>query len=217
MLILITSFFLINILHTSNPKYGTRINASIYSIILSILSISSLYQYNNKYIKYYNDKIYQDNELYDDELYDNAKITSIISLSYLITDTFHHIIYKTITLQDIIHHSMMSIAIIYSFYLQHYWYLLLGITSEITGPCLHYCYYCNKENNKKNIYFKISSILLLLFYFVFRIINFGYISYASFNGKVYGIFFSMFMLFIINCWWFNILINKAWDVYFIRK
>jgi len=185
----------INIWTDLTPLYGSRINASIFSFITSLLSIYYILTNTNE---------------------SSATLISIICFSYLITDTCHHTINSTLTKQDIVHHLMMAIAITTSYNLGHYWYLILGTTSEISTPFLHYCYYCKMEYKTKHSSFIASSIMLITSYFIFRILNFSYIVYTSWNADVTSIYTSMGILLILNIYWFVLLLRIAIKVLYIK-
>jgi len=80
---------------------------------------------------------------------------------------------------------------------------------EISQIFLIHCWLSLTFFNKK--YFKINAILLLLTYFIFRVINFTYYTYLSLVTNLY-IFPICLTILSMNLYWFYLLIKKAINI-----
>lgn len=186
-----------------NSEYAARINASIHSIAVSYLALDGLYHYNTM--------------TKTEHIYLTLDISSL-SFAYVIVDMWLLYIRQKIDIMNIIHHIAMMAAMLYSIVFNFQWFLLLGITSEITTPFLHYAYYCKEEKITQSLSFKICSIMLIVLYFIFRIVNFGFLTiYPMWLENYYGISIIMGTLWIMNISWFNLLCSKAYKYLSINK
>ena len=90
----------------------------------------------------------------------------------------------------------------------------IGLLSEISTVFLNISWILYQSNRTDNIFFKINSITVLIFYFFTRVLNFPYLTYVSIvNYDLHYIFCVMiFLLSILNIYWFKLLILKALSV-----
>ena len=107
----------------------------------------------------------------------------------------------------IIHH---IILIIFCFNYRIFNNLLaMGLLSESSSIFLNQTWMLHQMKKNNNKYFNTICIIILICFFLFRIINFSYIFYLTYNYPIliiYKIFF--FIILIINVLWFNQLVSK---------
>tara|TARA_B100000902_G_scaffold278991_1_gene264878 strand:- start:105 stop:782 length:678 start_codon:yes stop_codon:yes gene_type:complete len=90
-------------------------------------------------------------------------------------------------------------------------YIYVAQTSlcEISSFFLDACYIMYKLNYDKNIIFKFMYIMLLITYFISRLINFPYIAYLMYNnGDIYYGGFQISLLTILSYYWFYLLYKR---------
>ena len=183
-----------------SPKFGNFQNANLcYSGVHAILTalISFMYVYN--YLS-------------------SITYTTLLAISpaYAIFD-----IEKILQPQNFVntkamlvfHHSMIIFFYIllsryYSDNETYVYYIALNYLSEITTPLLNLSIFLNKIKMTDNIFFTINSGLLLLSYFVYRIIIPGFVGYSLYlDGNYFAI--PQVMLSSMNWFWFYKLCLKA--------
>ena len=90
--------------------------------------------------------------------------------------------------KEVILHHIIMLFIVLHIHLYPY-EISLGLISEITNIPLYYCWYLikTKHDKQKNIMtwnFKVSSIILLILFTLFRIILFTYLSFVSLKTEL---------------------------------
>jgi hypothetical protein len=185
-------------------EYALRLNAFIHSVRVSVLSLMVIY-----YLPWYFDENIhnRDHAFYIQET--TQKITDF-TVGYAIVDIWKGYRYKNLETSTLIHHIAMLVAIGWSVIFHYEWFLILAITSEVTTPFLHIAYWCKEEKKTKNLFFKIISVVLLILFLIFRVVNFWFITWYAFYFRqqlIIGI--PMGVLFIQNVWWFYLLVTKA--------
>jgi len=86
-----------------------------------------------------------------------------------------------------------------------------GLIAETTNPFLYTTWFLHKYQKINGLLFKTCSILLYISFFIFRIINFGYLLYIGIsdydNFHPFEIF-SMVVIYLLNLNWFRVLTIK---------
>lgn len=182
--------------NNKDREYNSRYLSSIHAIIITIIS-------------FYNCFI---NRI----LNQNMDMFFSLSLGYAIFDTYRAL--KKKETEFIIHHLIMIVSlfpIVLNYYnifiLNHlyYYYISRAFLSESSTIFLNNCWLLIKENKKSGIEFKINSFMLIILFFLFRIVNFTNIIFSIYYTK-----YSMFLLLhipltILNYIWFYKLIKKS--------
>ena len=196
MISILQSYLFYYFIYKQSLKYDvslqmtTYLYSTIHSIIISFST--SLYL-----LKYIND------EMYVEHVYHTMGYF-LFDMTILISNYFK---FKwNIILQNLFHHISGIFGI---FFYAHIYtkYAGLSLISEITNPFLNYCWYCIKVK-KYDISFKISIVLLLITYLIFRIFNLTYLTYQFLYINEYGIYVYG-PLTILNYIWFYKLCYSA--------
>lgn len=182
-----------------NHKYIIPLTTKIYSCYHSILIVffSSLYLYD---IISLNLWIY----------------LSYITKIYVIFDIFIVILnikyfkeWKEILFHHFILFNSMLIIEKYPYEFSH------GLLAEISNIPLHYCWFLLKTNRMNTIKFKFSSLLLLILFTIFRIINFSHICIIKlfdFHNVTLFEYSLILTLTIMNYRWWILLLKKFYSV-----
>jgi hypothetical protein len=145
---------------------------------------------------------------------EDFKKASMFSVAYAINDIRDTIYIGLPNAKEMIfHHSLILVS--FSLFLleplivipdNYHTYLAMNFMTEVTTPILNYCFYLH--NNKKP--YKNPAIILVLFYFIFRVINCSYITYISLQEGQYFVYKYVQIPFtLLNYYWFTKLVKKA--------
>jgi len=135
----------------------------------------------------------------------------MISRMYVLYDIV--MILLNFNLNELLHHIVFYIGMLANDE-EISWLVALGLFAEMTNFNLYFGWFLLSLGYNNTIAFKINALMLLVVYFVTRVINYGYLSYAIFN--IYGFEFRFLMLpalWVLNIHWFKTLVNKAINMY----
>jgi hypothetical protein len=93
--------------------------------------------------------------------------------------------------------------------------LAQGLIAETTNFFLYTTWFLHKKKMNKDFLYKLCSILLYLSFFIFRILNFGYLLYIGLNDLSSFHYFeviSMVIIYILNLNWFKLLSVKLFQI-----
>ena len=137
--------------------------------------------------------------------------STLYSLSHLAIDTFilhHEPQFSKIKKIFTIHHILFYIIIYLNYinyikedYLDTY-FIAISLLGEICVLPLNVNWYLIKTNRKRTWLFKLSHNILLITYFIFRVLTYTSNLYILINIKQYTIFFISAPLVITNYLWF---------------
>lgn len=182
----------------------TRINKNIVNqLSIKIIScIHSVISFYGAYLYLY--------ELIDYELWNNKYL--MISKAYVIYDSIVLICAKQ-PIQYLFHHFIFYIGISFNFF-DFSKYIAILLLAEITNINLNIGWLMVNTNYNRNIFFNINAFILLLLFFVFRVLNHIYISYITIFELFpkYGfklIYICLFGLTFLQFYWFKKLLDKA--------
>lgn len=136
------------------------------------------------------------------------KICLDITRGYCFYDTLMVLFNDPYDYQTLIHHIFLFIGT-YSYYITLYPHqTAIALLSEITNQFLYIGWLLIKKDLKDTIYFKINGMILLISFFLFRIINFTYLLYflITYCDIYNSIIFIPITL--LNYYWFYLLIQK---------
>jgi len=171
-------------------KIASYINCYSVSLYVSLNCISNIFNFSDE--RYYNTM----DLLFAYFLYDTITMLCFDSKSSFLF-YIHHLSFVFIYL------CFNNLFDIYKYELNNFF------LCEISQIFLIHCWLSLTFFNKK--YFKINAILLLLTYFIFRVINFTYYTYLSLVTNLY-IFPICLTILSMNLYWFYLLIKKAINI-----
>lgn len=190
-------FYLYN---NKDREYNSRYLSNIHALMITIVSF-----YNCFITKIIND---------------NMDIYFSISLGYAIFDSYRA--FKKKETEYIVHHLIMIISlfpIILNYYNLiilnnlYYYFISRAFLSESSTIFLNNCWLSIKQNKNHNIEFKINSLLLIVLFFLFRIVNFTNLIYSIY-GTEYNKFLILHLpLTFLNYIWFYKLIKKSLEIF----
>ena len=189
-------WFLLNHLiktHTDlKIAYITRIYSNIHAIIAVLNSIAYLCKFT-----------------------DSIAFQTIngITISHAMNDALYLIKTKDYTL--LIHHFIMILGIIMSFYSNYIRYntiLALALLSEISTIFLNNSWILIKNNNTKTIHFTLNTYMTVLCFFIFRIINLSILFIIIVLEHQYWYCLMVGTLNYFNYTWFYKLLQKMKEV-----
>lgn len=194
----ITSFFSNDL--DLNHKFSSYVNTFIFSLYV-VSSIILMTFKNNHYESFYNYiellDLFRDYFFYD-----------------IINMTFFSNFKKNIPFY--IHHSLFLFS--YFYYYDYLIQLRIHLTKilfcEITQLFLINCWFLHKFTTYRKL-LKINGFLLLLTFFIFRIVNFVYHTFISFYILPDSMFYASYLLIILsslNIYWFYLLTNMFVNV-----
>ena len=135
----------------------------------------------------------------------------LVSLKgYLINDMIIQLLYLKYFKKDILetsfHHIILILMVNYS---GLYNIKSVGLTSEYTNIHLYTGWYMIQIRKQNTIWFKINAVLLLISFYIFRVLLFTYLFYITIyvGEKYHPVMLSGICL--LNYYWFKLLINKA--------
>jgi hypothetical protein len=145
---------------------------------------------------------------------EDLKNASMFSIAYAINDIRDTMYIGLPNAKEMLfHHSLIIVS--FSLFLlepiidipdNYYSYLAMNYMTELTTPILNYCFYLH--NNKKP--YINPAIILVIFYFIFRVINCSYITYISLQEGQFFIYKYVQIPFtLLNYYWFMKLAKKA--------
>lgn len=187
-----------------NRQYNSRYCSNIHAIIIFLYSFIYCYIYDF------------------DVIYNN--LINGISVGYLIFDSYRAIKYKE--LEYIIHHLVVISAIfptilneMNQYQLPEYYHYLIAraFLSESSTIFLNNCWLLIKQNKKSSTEFIFNSIMLLILFLVFRVINFTLIFYRLIQLEYYSYLSLHVPLTILNYIWFYKLMLKTKEIFSYRK
>ena len=168
-------------------KLVSYINCYFLSLYVSYNCILNLFNFSDE--RYYNTM----NSLFQYFIYDTIAMLYFDFKNSLLF-YIHHLLFI------ITYHYFNDYYNIYKYELNNFF------LCEISQIFLIHCWLSLTFFRKK--YFKINAILLLITYFIFRILNFTYYTYISFVTNLY--FSPIFLtIYSMNLYWFYLLLKKA--------
>lgn len=175
------------------------LSSRIISCLHAFLSCYGSYMYLTEQISYteWSNKYIMISRMYI--LYD----TVMILLNFNFNELMHHIIFYAGMLATDKKISRL---------------VALGLFAEMTNFNLYFGWFLLTIGYNNTKVFKINAFMLLVVYFVTRVINYGYLSYAIFN--MFGFEFRYLImpsLWFLNIHWFKTLVNKAINMYKLEK
>lgn len=143
------------------------------------------------------------------EMWENCSyLTRVYSIFDLLLIYIFRNNFKNELKETTFHHILLFIGTIY---IKDYPIdIARALLSEISNFPLHYCWFLIHVNKKHTHKFKISSILLLFLFTIFRIANFSNLCFTTtLNYKNYGfILLPLYGVTILNYRWWVLLLNK---------
>ena len=130
---------------------------------------------------------------------------------YLIHDSVIQLLYYKYFKKDIvfsiIHHIVLFLTVNEG---SQYNIKSVGLLSEYTNIHLYYGWYLIQQKQQNTIQFKINAVLLLITYFIFRVLMFTNIFFISiyYGEKYHPIMVAIICL--LNYYWFKLLADKAY-------
>jgi hypothetical protein len=110
--------------------------------------------------------------------------------------------------QMLIHHLILFIGT-YNYYVILYPYqIALALLSETSNQFLYIGWFLIKKNLKNTMIFKINGIILLILFFLFRVINFTYLSFFIFTNCSFYENILFLPITLLNYYWFFLLVKK---------
>lgn len=183
-------------LHKATGYVNTYIFASYV-----IFKIISMIFFDNEY-EYYMNFIDVLDMFRDYFLYDIVNMTVFSSFRKNIPFYIHHLIF------------LISYFNYYEYLIDFRIHLVKILACEITQFFLINCWFLHKFTNYRSL-LRINGILLLITFFIFRIINFLYHTFISFYILPDYMFYTSYLLIIItslNIYWFYLLYKMFLDV-----
>jgi hypothetical protein len=191
--VLYNSTFLRNKINLSNNHYIqliTKINSIIHANIIVILSI--LFSFNIISV-------------------DTWAYWLNITRAYCLYDSLLILYYNPNKLM-ILHHFLLFYGTYSSFILKFPFQVAQGLLCESSNQHLHFGWFLIKKGKEKTLGFKINALILLVEFFLFRFLNFIYLTLFSlfYCDKIE--FFILSLVTIMNIYWFSLLIKKAFKI-----
>jgi hypothetical protein len=130
---------------------------------------------------------------------------------YCFYDIFFIIYQNPYDYQMIFHHIIFFVAT-YNSYIYIYPYkMAFGLLSEISNQFLYFGWFLIKKKLDNTLLFQINGIILLILFFIFRVLNFTNFSFFIF--EYCGIFECLMFLpvTLLNYYWFSLLLRKFFN------
>ena len=214
-----------NIIYNNYPFNHTREDKH-YNILESFNVITNIIACYNIVVNIYKVNAYNENEF--TYISDNSIIAMQILGAQLIYETIYYFI--VIGRKDnivLIHHLYSTITLLSNLYYNgfHYYFSLIALT-EFTNPFLSILFIC-KRNNINTKLLIVNDTLLMIFYFILRIMLMPYIifkllynyeiiynmhPYIYINGL-----FTVLLLYCMSVYWFKILCIKYSKKYILHE
>lgn len=136
-----------------------------------------------------------------------------ITRAYLLYDMLIMIYYYEFHLPNffimMVHHSLFFCGLFFDTVNQYPVLLAHGLTAEITNPFLYLGWYLIKMKKTNIFVFKLDSIILVLLFFLYRVINFIQLFLIGIAEKKWVETFIFFIIMDMNLLWFIKLIYKC--------
>jgi len=131
-----------------------------------------------------------------------------VTRGYCFYDTLMILYQNPLDYQMLIHHLILFIGT-YNYYVILYPYqIALALLSETSNQFLYIGWFLIKKNLKNTMIFKINGIILLILFFLFRVINFTYLSFFIFTNCSFYENILFLPITLLNYYWFFLLVKK---------
>lgn len=135
---------------------------------------------------------------------------TIFTASYALFDIIILILNKTLKKEFLLHHTLLFISTIITFPNENlYPYLAYGLLGELSSLFLNKTWFnlhtipINKKQTMKN------TIITIILFTIFRIINYLNLLKVAFENEYYIGFILTLIVYILNIYWYILLIKKA--------
>jgi hypothetical protein len=191
-------------LNKENRQYNSRYCSNIHALI--IFTYSFIYCYIYEF----------------DFMYNN--LVNGISVGYLLFDSYRAIKYREF--EYIIHHSVGILAIcptvlnelnLYELPKYYHYLVARAFLSESSTIFLNNCWLLIKQNKKNSNEFIFNSIMLLVLFLVFRVVNFTLIFNKLIHLEYYSFIILHIPLTVLNYVWFYKLMLKTKELFSPKK
>ena len=127
---------------------------------------------------------------------------------YCFYDNLLILYYNPYNYQMLIHHVLLFIGSYNNYIFKYPLWMAQGLLSEISNQFLYFGWFLIKKNLNNTLLFQINAVILLILFFIFRILNFS--SFSFFIFQHCGIFENLIFLPItlLNYYWFYLLFKK---------
>ena len=192
------------ILHKLNNKdriYNSRYCSNIHALIIFIYSLNICYNENHNI--------------------DTTNVMNGITAGYAIFDMYRAIKYKEV--QYVIHHLVLLFAILPAglsemglYILPYNYYSLIAraFLSESSTIFLNNCWLLIINKKQNTTLFQLNCMLVLIFFTLFRIINFTNILYILYLDRNYPFLLIQTPLTVLNYYWYKKLIDKYINLFY---
>lgn len=190
-------YYILKYFTNKDREYISRYYSNIYSIFIVYHSLNYCYNYH-----------YYGNTLEDDKYFEKI---NILTATYALYDSYRA--FKKKEIQYIVHHFIMFICVLPMFTLNnhpkyYHYYIARALSSESSTIFLNNCWLLIKNNKLDTSLFKVNSLLTLLCFTFFRIINFTLIIYNIYYLEYYNYILCALPLTLMNYYWYYKLILK---------
>lgn len=110
--------------------------------------------------------------------------------------------------QMLIHHILFFIGSYNNYIYIYPLKMAFGLLSEISNQFLYFGWFLIKKNLHNTLLFKINSVILLILFFVFRVLNFSYFLFFISQYCDSYEFFMALPITLLNYYWFYLLFSK---------
>ena len=188
--------------------YGHIINKTKFPKDKRYFLVSRIISCQHAFLSSYGSYLYLNN--YIDYKEWNTRYV-MISKMYLLYDLF--IVILNFNKNDFIHHIVFYIGIVNNSVAVST-YAARSLYAELSNFNLNFGWFLINIGKDKTILFRINALLLLIVFFIFRVLNYAYITFDIFwNLGFQYINFVIPALWSLNIFWFKLLLGKAMKLY----
>tara|TARA_B110001454_G_C12706550_1_gene428833 strand:- start:638 stop:1255 length:618 start_codon:yes stop_codon:yes gene_type:complete len=127
---------------------------------------------------------------------------------YCFYDTILILYHNPYDYQMLIHHILFFIGSYNNYIYIYPLKMAFGLLSEISNQFLYFGWFLIKKNLHNTLLFKINSVILLILFFVFRVLNFSYFLFFISQYCDSYEFFMALPITLLNYYWFYLLFSK---------
>jgi len=130
---------------------------------------------------------------------------------YIFYDTINILYNNPYDYQMLIHHLLFFVGSYNNYILKYPSQMALGLLSEISNQFLYFGWFLIKNNFQNTKLFQINAIILLILFFIFRVLNFSYMSFfilqhcSTFENLMF------LPITLLNFYWFYLLFKKFFN------
>ena len=132
-----------------------------------------------------------------------------VTRGYCLYDAIMILYYTPKDRNMIIHHTMLFFGSYSNFISIYPDQVAYGLLAEITNQHLYFGWLLIKKGKDKTWYFNVNAVILLVFFLIFRVINFTYLFVYTLYNCSYLEPLAILPILLLNYYWFGLLLHKA--------